>query len=165
MPTQQVGNVAPQVSNAAQISNAAQQAANTMAQTAGQAKPGAAAESLAVQAQPGKAMAFRDTGKEGVVMQAAPWESLQPPLAEARSLLDKGIDVDHVRKVGSRIFCRTRDYWVDAESSAHEKAPTREIRRDSKEYRDILAKEPQLAELPPGVPILLYWNATNLVIR
>lgn len=77
-----------------------------------------------------------------------------------------GTAADAAKKVGDRRFYKTANYWVDAECASHSEAPVREITRDSKEYAAILAKEPALAELnTAGIPLLLYWNGTNYLIR
>jgi hypothetical protein len=77
-----------------------------------------------------------------------------------------GTTADAAKKVGDRVFYKTASYWVDVECVSHSEAPSREITRDSKEYAAILAKEPALAELhSAGIPILLYWNGTNYLIR
>jgi hypothetical protein len=94
--------------------------------------------------------------------------------AEVHSLMTRqavarkgmGMAADTGKKVGDRTFYRTANYWVDAECASHSEVPVREITRDSKEYVAILAKEPALAELnSAGIPILLYWNGTNYLIR
>ena len=69
------------------------------------------------------------------------------------------------RKVGSRIFYRTRNYWVDGASVEHADATVREIARDSDEYREMIKKEPLVADLPDGLPVVLFWNGNNCVIR
>ena len=43
--------------------------------------------------------------------------------------------------------------------------PAREMMRDSKEFSEMLAKEPALSELPKDLPVLLFWNGANLLIR
>jgi hypothetical protein len=94
--------------------------------------------------------------------------------AEVRSLMTSkavarrglGVTSDTGKKVGDRTFYRTANYWVDAACVSHSEAPVREITRDSKEYAAILAKEPALAELnSAGIPILIYWNGSNYLIR
>jgi hypothetical protein len=72
---------------------------------------------------------------------------------------------DKPQKLGNRVFLRTTNYWVEVECTLHEEAPAREIARDSKEFSDMLVKEPAFAELPKGLPVLLFWNGTNLFIR
>jgi len=85
-------------------------------------------------------------------------------LAEARSLITKDPKEGNAKKIGAHVFYRTGNYWVDAESVAHSDSPAREIARDSVEYKEILAKEKDLAGLQ-DVPILLFWNQTNILIR
>jgi hypothetical protein len=71
-----------------------------------------------------------------------------------------------VKKVGNRVFFRTTREWVDAECGLHLEAPTHGIARNSREYRDILAAEPALAELQAsGLPILIYWKGTLYLIQ
>ncbi len=87
-------------------------------------------------------------------------------LEEARPLLAKDQAGKGAKKIGERLWYRTPNYWVDAGCVAHSNAPALEIGRASKEYADILAKEPDLAELhSAGVPILLFWNGSNYLIR
>jgi HAMP domain-containing protein len=124
------------------------------------------AENLAVRA-----------GTERSQKQAPSTQSLSPEQlvsAEVRSLTmskaaakrGMGMTANTGKKVGNRTFYRTADYWVDAECASHGDAPVREITRDSKEYAAILAKEPALAELnSAGIPLLLYWDGTNYLIR
>ncbi len=69
-------------------------------------------------------------------------------------------------KIGPRLFYRTTNHWIDAACVSHSEAPTREISRGSKDYADMLTKEQDLARLHTGgVPILLYWNGMNYLIR
>jgi hypothetical protein len=87
-------------------------------------------------------------------------------LEEARLLMTKDPAGNNAKKIGQRLLYRTPNYWVDAGCVAHTKAPAHEIVRDSKDYADILAKEPDLAQLhASGVPILLFWNGVNYLIR
>jgi len=69
------------------------------------------------------------------------------------------------QKYGGRALLRTTSCWVEVECTRHVEAPAREIARDSKEFADMLAKEPVLAELPKDLPVLIFWNGTNLLIR
>ncbi len=107
-------------------------------------------------------------------VEETPANRVQRALEQARALRQKDLPPTGyalptpkgLKTAGERAFLRTTDYWVDAQCLSHEKAPSREITRDSKEYLGILAKEPALAELRPvGVPILIYWNGANLLIR
>jgi hypothetical protein len=93
---------------------------------------------------------------------AAP--KVRQALEEARLLLAKTGKKPATKKIGSRIFYRTANFWVEAESVAHAEAAMREMARDSQEFRDILAKEKKLSDLK-DVPVLLYWNAANCLIR
>ena len=87
-------------------------------------------------------------------------------LEEARPLIAKDPAGKNAKKIGERLWYRTSNYWVDAACVAHSEAPVLEFARDSKEYADILAKEPDLAELHSArVPILLFWNGSNYLIR
>ncbi len=87
-------------------------------------------------------------------------------LEEARPLMAKDPAGNNARKIGQRLLYRTQNYWVDAGCVAHSEAPAHEIVRDSKDYADMLAKEPNLAQLhASGVPILLFWNGANYLIR
>lgn len=82
------------------------------------------------------------------------------------SVIAKESTAGFVKKLGTRAFYLTTGNWIDAECALHPEAPFREINRNSKEYQDILAKEPALAELHfSGIPFLLYWNGTNYRIR
>jgi hypothetical protein len=87
-------------------------------------------------------------------------------LSEARAAQSKGKGEEGTQKAGARLFYRTADFWVDAESLAHADAPAHAIARDGKEHKEIIAKEPALGRLTPaGTPVLVYWNGTNLLIR
>ncbi len=93
--------------------------------------------------------------------QALAFRRKNPPPAVTTQVLSKD-----PKTRGERTFMRTADYWVDSQCVAHAGAPSREILRDSKEYLEILAKEPALAELRPAeIPILIYWDGANLLIR
>jgi hypothetical protein len=83
---------------------------------------------------------------------------------EARLLLEKDGKKIPSKKIGSRTFYRTANFWVDASSLAHVQASPRDIARDSKEFTDILAKEKKLTELKDA-PILIYWDTANCLIR
>ena len=69
------------------------------------------------------------------------------------------------QKLGDRVFLRTTGCWVEVECTRHAEAPAHEVMRDSREFSDMLAKEPALAALPRDLPVLLFWNGTNLLIR
>ncbi len=87
-------------------------------------------------------------------------------IEEARVLMSKDPNGTKATKIGQRLFYRTTNYWIDAGCVSHSEAPTREISRGSKDYADVLAKEQDLARLhTSGVPVLLYWNGMNYLIR
>jgi hypothetical protein len=67
--------------------------------------------------------------------------------------------------LGDRIFLRTPNYWVEVECTLHGEAPSREITRNSKAFSDMLMQETALSRLPSGLPVLLYWHGTKLLIR
>lgn len=101
-------------------------------------------------------------------------DRVQTALKQARALQQKNLTAagfaqaipKGAKTAADRTFLKTADYWVDAQCVSHGDAPSREITRDSKEYLDILAKEPALADLrPAGVPVLIYWGGANLMIR
>ncbi len=81
------------------------------------------------------------------------------------ALQEASAAADKPQKFVNRVFLRTTNYWVEVECTLHKEAPAREITRDSREFSDMLAKEPAFAELPKGLPVLLFWNGTNLLIR
>lgn len=123
------------------------------------AQAGRAADAV-TQAQDGRILALRSTiaGVKGNRASLA--------IEEARPLLKKDPSGDTAKKIGQRLFYRTTNYWVDAGCLAHSEAPTVEIARGSKEFADILGREPNLAQLQaPDVPILLFWNGVNYLIR
>jgi hypothetical protein len=93
------------------------------------------------------------------VARVEPDNRVRMALQEASATADKS------QKFGNRLFLRTTNYWVEVECTLHREAPAREITRDSKEFTDMLAKEPAFAELPKGPPVLLFWNGANLLVR
>ncbi len=93
-------------------------------------------------------------------------KSVSIALREAEVILAQEKAEKSSRIVGARHMLKTSKFWVDAECVKQSGAPVREIGRDSKDYADILAKEPDLAPLTSsGTPILLYWNGANCLIR
>ncbi len=83
-----------------------------------------------------------------------------------RPVLAEELIASTAKKVGNRVFFRTAREWVDAECGLHPGAPTHGVARNSREYRDILAAEPALAELhSSGLPILIYWHGTLCLIQ
>ncbi len=87
-------------------------------------------------------------------------------ILQARLLQARARAWEDSRKVGNHVFYRTESFWVDAECTKHGEAPGREISRDSEEYSEILEKEPGLNEIvAEGVPVLVFWNGMNLLIR
>lgn len=126
------------------------------------ALPSQSAQSLAGVVQPNVEQAKTKRAQDAKVAGS----EVSRALAEARSMLAKEATAESVKKIGNRVFYRTTGFWVEADCALHGEAPSREISRDSKEYADMLAREPALAELhSAGVPILLYWNGTNYLIR
>lgn len=89
-----------------------------------------------------------------------------PERTGERPVLAEEMIAATVKRVGNRVFFRTTREWVDAECGLHLGAPTHGIARNSREYRDILAAEPALAELhASGLPILIYWHGTLCLIQ
>ena len=101
-------------------------------------------------------------GAEAAPAQAA---RIEPENRVRMALQEASATADKPQKFGNRLFLRTTDYWVEVECTLHREAPAREIKRDSKEFSDMLEKEPAFAELPKGPPVLLFWNGTNLLVR
>lgn len=104
---------------------------------------------------------------------AAPMDPTDQALLEARAAASRGQAselkdekaAERQKKVAGRLFYRTSGYWVDGECLLRPNAPRRDIRKDSKEYSDMIAKEPALVELKGEVPVLVYWNGANCLIR
>jgi hypothetical protein len=89
----------------------------------------------------------------------APDDRVRLALQEASAAKEKA------QKFGDRVFVRTTGCWVEIECTRHEDAPAQEMMRDSKEFSEMLAREPALSELPKDLPVLLFWNGANLLIR
>jgi len=164
--TQAVSNQAQTIGNQAQnLANQAQSAGN-QAQNWGQAMGGMGGGGAAQARAQAVPLQNQIVPVKGV-------DRVQEALAEARLVLaqrmlsdrNKEATAGTTKKVGDRDFYRTKNYWVDSKSNLDQEAPSREITRDSKEYADILKKEPALAELSGGVPIVLYFNGINYLVR
>ena len=171
----QAANTQMQAANVVfQNTNVVSQTANTGAQAAGNISQTANAPAQAAGA-PGRQanVPLQGAAPEAGSAKARSIDPVQQAIAEAglgkkqrqayaimgEAKLETG------RKVGSRIFYRTRNYWVDGASVEHADATVREIARDSDEYREMIKKEPLVADLPDGLPVVLFWNGNNCVIR
>jgi len=87
------------------------------------------------------------------------------PMA-AGPVLSKEVTAGFAKKLGNRVFYQMTRYWLDAECAKHPEAPLRQIIWDSGDFRDILRKEPALAQLrTSGIPVLIYWNGINYLVR
>jgi len=71
-----------------------------------------------------------------------------------------------LRQVGSRKFYRTEGYWVDERCLQHLEDAAIEIDPESEIMKQILVALPEMEELrKTEIPILLYWDNKNCVIR
>jgi hypothetical protein len=83
---------------------------------------------------------------------------------ERSSALTMAMTARTERKVGGRVLYRYPERWVDAGALSRSGTKVREIKRDSKEFAEMVKGEPALAGLPSDAPVLLNWKGELILI-
>jgi hypothetical protein len=70
------------------------------------------------------------------------------------------------RRMGDRSFYRTEGFWIDSQCLEHIGTAVAEIEPESAAMSQILTAIPELAELgQTGIPIIIFWDNENCLIR